>query len=98
MSGSTSPSMVMTTTVVGDPIETNRAAVSRDDGGSNTGPIIVPIVIIVILVIIIIALVIFFLLWVIRCQINKEFWVTSQILTKLGVFVVPMVLTTHTNF
>ena len=37
-------------------------------------------------------------LWVILCQINKEFWITSQILPKLGVFVVPMVLTTHTNF
>ena len=39
-------------------------------------------------------------LWVIPCQISKEFWVTSWILTKLaiGVFVVPMVLTTHTNF
>ena len=36
--------------------------------------------------------------WVIPCQINKEFWVTYRILTKLGVFVVPMVLTTHTNF
>ena len=35
---------------------------------------------------------------VIPCQINKEFWVTSRILTKLIVFVVPMVLTTHTNF
>jgi len=35
---------------------------------------------------------------VIPCQINKEFWVTSRILTKLGVFVVHMVLTTHTNF
>ena len=38
------------------------------------------------------------ILWVIPCQINKEFWVTSRILTKLGVFVVPMVLTTHSNF
>jgi len=28
--------------------------------------------------------------WVIPCQINQEFRVTSQILTKLGVFVVPM--------
>ena len=37
-------------------------------------------------------------LWVIPCQINKEFWVTAWILMKLGVFVVPMVLTTHTNF
>ena len=27
-------------------------------------------------------------IWVIPCQINKEFWVASQILTKLGVFVV----------
>ena len=32
------------------------------------------------------------------CQINKEFWVTSWILVKLGVFVLPMVLTTHTIF
>jgi len=30
---------------------------------------------------------------VIPSQINKEFWVTSQILMKLIVFVVPMVLT-----
>ena len=36
--------------------------------------------------------------WVIPCQINKEFRVTSRILTKLGVFVVPMVLITHANF
>jgi len=36
--------------------------------------------------------------WVIPCQINKEFCVTSQILTKLIVFVVHMVFTTHTNF
>ena len=35
---------------------------------------------------------------VIPCQINKEFRVTSQILTKLGVFVVPVVLITHANF
>jgi len=35
---------------------------------------------------------------VIPCQINKEFWVTTRILTKLGVFVVPMVLTTNANF
>ena len=35
---------------------------------------------------------------VIPCQINKEFRVTSRILTKLGVFVVPMVLITHANF
>ena len=35
---------------------------------------------------------------VIPCQIIKEFWVTSRILMKLIVFVVPMVLTTHTNF
>ena len=41
---------------------------------------------------------VFYLIWVIPCQINKEFWVTSRILTKLGVFVVPMVLTTRTNF
>ena len=32
------------------------------------------------------------------CQINKEFRVTSRILTKLGVFVVPVVLITHANF
>ena len=38
------------------------------------------------------------LYWAILCQINKEFWVTSWILMKLGVFVIPMVLTTHTNF
>jgi len=37
-------------------------------------------------------------LWVIPCQINQEFRVTSRILTKLGVFVVPMGLITHTNF
>ena len=37
-------------------------------------------------------------LWVIPCQINKEFRVTSRILTKFGVFVVPMVLITHANF
>ena len=36
--------------------------------------------------------------WVIPCQINKEFRVTSRILTKLGVFVVPVVLITHANF
>ena len=35
---------------------------------------------------------------VIPCQINKEFRVTSRILTKLGVFVVPVVLITHANF
>ena len=35
---------------------------------------------------------------VLPCHIYKEFWVTSRILTKLGVFVVPMVLTTHANF
>jgi len=38
---------------------------------------------------------------VIPCQINQEFrvtWLTSQILTKLGVLVVPMGLTTHANF
>ena len=35
---------------------------------------------------------------VIPCQINQEFRVTSQILTKLGVFVVPVVLITHANF
>ena len=35
---------------------------------------------------------------VIPCQINKEFGVTSRILTKLGVFVVPVVLITHANF
>ena len=29
---------------------------------------------------------------------KQEFWVTSWILTKLILFVVPMVLTTHTNF
>jgi len=41
----------------------------------------------------------FFLnIWVIPCQINKEVWVTSRILTKLIVFVVSMVLTNHTNF
>ena len=28
---------------------------------------------------------------------HQEVWVTSQILTKLGVFAVPMVLTTYTN-
>ena len=32
-----------------------------------------------------------------RPLMNKEFRVTSQILPKLSVFVVPMVLTTHTN-
>ena len=37
-------------------------------------------------------------LWVIPCQINKEFRVTSRILTKFGVFVVPVVLITHANF
>ena len=36
--------------------------------------------------------------WVIPCQINKEFRVTSRTLTKLGVFVVPLVLITHVNF
>ena len=35
---------------------------------------------------------------VIPCQINKEFRVTSRILTKLGTFVVPVVLITHANF
>ena len=35
---------------------------------------------------------------VIPCQINKEFRVTSWILTKLGMFVVPVVLITHANF
>ena len=35
---------------------------------------------------------------VIPYQINKEFRVTSRILTKLGVFVVPVVLITHANF
>ena len=35
---------------------------------------------------------------VIPCQINKEFRVTSRILTKLGMFVVPAVLITHANF
>ena len=35
---------------------------------------------------------------VIPCQINKEFRVTSRILMKLVVFVVPMVLITHANF
>ena len=35
---------------------------------------------------------------VIPCQINQEFRVTSQILTKLGVFVVPVALITHANF
>ena len=34
-------------------------------------------------------------IWVIPCQINKEFWVTSLIVMKVGVLVVPMVLTTH---
>ena len=43
-------------------------------------------------------IILLFMLWVIPCQINKEFKVTSQILTKLGVFVVPMVLITHANF
>ena len=37
-------------------------------------------------------------MWVIPCQINKEFRVTSRILTKLGVFVVPVVLITYANF
>ena len=37
-------------------------------------------------------------LWVIPCQINKEFRVTSRILTKFVVFVVPVVLITHANF
>ena len=32
--------------------------------------------------------------WIIPCQINKEFRITSQVLTKLGVFVVPVVLIT----
>ena len=36
--------------------------------------------------------------WVIPCQINKEFRVISRILTKLGMFVVPVVLITHANF
>ena len=36
--------------------------------------------------------------WVIPCQINKEFRVTSRILSKLDVFVVLMVLITHANF
>ena len=36
--------------------------------------------------------------WVIPCQINQEFRVTFRILTKLGVFVVPVVLITHANF
>ena len=35
---------------------------------------------------------------VIPCQINKEFRVTSRILTKLGMFIVPVVLITHANF
>ena len=35
---------------------------------------------------------------VIPCQINQEFSVTSWILTKLGVFVVPVELITHANF
>jgi len=37
-------------------------------------------------------------MWVIPCQINQEFRITSWILTKLSVFVVPMGLITHTNF
>ena len=37
-------------------------------------------------------------IWVIPCQINKEFRVTSQILMKLGVFVVPVVFITHAIF
>ena len=37
-------------------------------------------------------------IWVIPCQINKEFRVTSRILMKLGVFVVPVVLITRANF
>ena len=36
--------------------------------------------------------------WVILCQINKEFRVTTWILMELGVFVVPVVLITHINF
>ena len=36
--------------------------------------------------------------WVIQCRINKEFRVTSRILMKLGVFVVPVVLITHAIF
>ena len=39
-----------------------------------------------------------FCICVIPCQINKEFRITSRILTKLGVFVVPVVLITHANF
>ena len=36
--------------------------------------------------------------WVIPCQINTEFGVTSRILTKLGVIIVPVMLTTCTKF
>jgi len=36
-------------------------------------------------------------IWVIPCLIDKEFRVTSRILTKLGVFVILMVLTTHAS-
>ena len=36
----------------------------------------------------------FFGVWVIPCQINTEFGVTSRISTKLGVIIVPVVLTT----
>ena len=39
-----------------------------------------------------------FCIGVIPCQINKEFRVTSRILTKLGMSVAPVVLITHANF
>ena len=35
---------------------------------------------------------------VIPCQIDQKFRVTTRILMKLGIFVVPMGLITHTNF
>ena len=37
-------------------------------------------------------------IWVIPCQVNQKFRITSRILMKLGIFVIPMGLITCTNF